>query len=842
MLNIFRYLKQSVGAVVCIMALLVLQAYCDLSLPTYTSKLVDVGISKNGIEESIPKSIRESSLEQLELFLDNDDIKTVEKAYKATKDDVDGDVIYELEEKNSDKLKELKNILEKPITLFGLLSSISDEDMQANIISDGEMELPDKDMRPVEEIFDEEETDIESTDESEPDTESISESEPDTESISEDEVKFGTDSIDYDESAELLDLMDSEVEIDTESVEQNYKSAMSVTVSDDESDSDVGEDDENALGIDTQKMAVMVQAMLNPTTDTQDRIDMLDEFIDQFGNMKDSITEQMSATYIKDEYEAVGRDLESYQMNYLVRTGLKMLAISLTAMLAAILVGMIASKVAATTAMNLRNQIYNKVMHFSNAEMDKFSTASLITRNTNDVQQIQMVMVILLRMVLYAPILGVGGILKVVNTDVSMSWIIVAAVAIIICLVLVLFMIAMPKFQLMQTLVDKVNLVAREILTGLSVIRAFSTEHHEEKRFDRANTELAQTQLFTNRVMTFMMPAMMFLMNAISIAIVWFGSKRIDTGNMQVGQMMAFLTYAMQIVMSFLMITMISIMLPRAGVAAKRIDEVINTPISITNKLDTKKPLKKGVITFDHVTFKYPNAAKAVLENIDFTAKPGETTAFIGSTGSGKSTLVNLIPRFYDVTSGSIKIDGIDVRDMKLTDLRDMLGYVPQKGILFSGTIESNIKYGAQSINDDKVKKAAKIAQATEFIDANPDGYDRSIAQGGTNVSGGQKQRLSIARAIAKNPKIYIFDDSFSALDFKTDVTLRKALQEQTKDSTVLIVAQRISTILNAEQIIVLDEGRIVGKGTHSELLANCEVYRQIATSQLSEKELEESL
>ena len=504
------------------------------------------------------------------------------------------------------------------------------------------------------------------------------------------------------------------------------------------------------------------------------------------------------------------------------------------------LVGFLASRVGAATGRDLRGNVFRKVVGFSNNEFDHFSTASLITRSTNDIQQIQLIIVMLLRIVLYAPILAIGGVIQVFQTNVSMSWIIGLAVLLIGLVILVLFLVAMPKFRILQTLVDKVNLVMREILTGLPVIRAFSTQEHEEERFDDANRMLTKTNLFVNRAMTFMMPVMMLIMNGVSVLIMWNGAHGIDEGQMQVGDMMAFIQYTMQIIMGFLMLCMLSIMLPRAAVAADRVEEVLSSRTVIH---DPERPKsfsgeKKGLLVFDHVSFKYPGADENVLHDITFTAKPGETTAIIGSTGSGKSTLVNLIPRFYDVSEGSITLDGVDIREVTQHELREKLGYVPQKGLLFSGDIASNIMFGNPDGSEREMTEAAEIAQAVEFIDAKPDGYHSHIAQGGSNVSGGQKQRLSIARAIAKRPEVFIFDDSFSALDFKTDVTLRKALKKRTKDSTVLIVAQRISTILNAEQIIVLDDGRVAGIGTHKDLLKNCEVYRQIAASQLSESEL----
>ena len=537
--------------------------------------------------------------------------------------------------------------------------------------------------------------------------------------------------------------------------------------------------------------------------------------------------------------KAAGVDVDKIQKTYLVYAGLKMVGMALLMGVVTVLVGFFASKVAAGIGMTLRENVFKKVVGFSNAEMDRFSTASLITRSTNDIQQIQMVSVMLLRMVAYAPILGIGGVLKVVQTGAGMGWIIVLAIIVIISYVLLLMSSAMPKFKLMQKLVDRINLVSREILTGLSVIRAFGREDTEEERFDAANKDLTKTTLFTNRVMTFMMPGMMMIMNVLTVGIVWFGAKKIDAGSMQVGAMTAFITYAMMIVMSFLMLTMMSIMLPRAAVAAERIDEVIQTESSIVD-IDEPETLTthNGRIAFEHVCFRYPGATEDVLHDIDFVAEPGKTTAIIGSTGCGKSTLVNLIPRLYDVTDGKITLDGKDIRRIAMSDLREEIGYVPQKGILFSGTIASNLRFGKGDATEEEIERAADIAQATEFIDVKEERYDSAIAQGGSNVSGGQKQRLAIARAIAKNPKICIFDDSFSALDLKTDAALRGALSENVTDSTIIIVAQRISTILHAEQILVLDEGRIVGKGTHEELLEHCEVYRQIAESQLSASEL----
>ena len=567
---------------------------------------------------------------------------------------------------------------------------------------------------------------------------------------------------------------------------------------------------------------------------------MLSGMKEQFEEMPDSIVTQSAVLYVQEEYSAQGKDLDQMQMEYILFTGAKMLGLAFLGMAAAITVTFLSAQVAATLGRNLRNSVYRKVITFSGAELNKFSTASLITRSTNDVQQIQLLFAMIFRIVLYAPILGIGGVYKVFQTDASMTWILALAVVVIMLFVGLLFKIAMPKFTKLQYLIDNLNLVAREILTGVYVIRAFSTEKHEEERFEDANKKLMKTNLFVNRCMTFMMPVMMLIMNGITVLIVWNGSHAVNDGTMQVGNMMAFMQYAMQIIMAFLMITMMSIMIPRASVSAKRINEIMETEVSIQDGESHTEPSadRKGEVVFENVGFAYPGADEETISDISFTAKKGETVAFIGSTGSGKSTLVNLIPRFFDVTRGRILVDGVDIREMDLHSLRERIGYVPQKGVLFSGTIDSNIRYGNDEAAPEEVERAAKIAQAWEFIQEKEDGLEDAIAQGGTNVSGGQKQRLSIARAIAKNPEIYIFDDSFSALDYKTDVVLRRALKKETKDATTLIVAQRISTILHADRILVLDEGRVVGQGTHKELLKSCDVYRQIAMSQLSEEEL----
>ena len=711
MLKIFSYLKNSKAMVLAIILLLVIQAGCDLSLPQYTSDIVDIGIQQGGIERATPEKMRKETYDNLCLFMTDEEIQQVEPYYS---EDEEGN--YVLNTNDKEILDQMDSILGMPMLII------------ASLEESGEMDI--------------------------------------------NQIRQAVD-------------------------------------------------------------AGMVSK--------EEMVAKRDEIEASFGDMSESIVQQKAILLVKEEYEALGMNLDDIQMGYLKTKGIQMVGLAVLMMAASILVSLFAAKVAAGVGRDLRKSVFNKVVSFSNAEMDKFSTASLITRSTNDIQQIQMVEVMLLRMVFYAPIIGIGGIFKVLNTKTGMSWIIVVAVAAIMALVLVLMSMAMPKFKKMQDLVDRLNLVSREILTGIPVIRAFSREKHEEQRFDVANTNLMKTQLFTNRVMTFMMPAMMFIMNGISVLIVWNGSHGINQGNLQVGDMMAFITYTMQIVMAFLLLTMISIMLPRAGVAADRIDEVLKTEPSIHDAEQVRDgELKdaKGYVEFKDVCFRYPGASEDALEHISFTAKPGETTAIIGSTGCGKSTMIHLIPRFYDVTGGAISIDGIDIRELSRNKVRSLLGFVPQKGILFSGTIESNLKFGGDWITDEAMKSAAEVAQAAEFIETKKDAYQSPIAQGGTNVSGGQKQRLSIARAIAKNPKIFLFDDSFSALDYKTDVVLRKALKEKVSDATVIIVAQRISTILHADQIVVLEDGHVAGIGRHEELLESCEAYQEIAKSQLSESEL----
>ncbi len=726
MQKLFKFLKPYAGAVLAIFCVLMLQAYCDLTLPAYTSDIVNVGIQQKGIDEKIPFVLSEEDFLQLLLFVPSGRQETVKEAYEVSSGPSEP---YMYEKNNEGNIMALK------------------------------------------------------------------------ESVQEDEEKM----------EELSELLGKPMLLCVGSASGNG-AAMEIE----------------------KQMEEQFSAM--PEIEKQ--------MEEQFSAMPETMVEQSAAVYIQNVYEKIGVDTDRIETGYILWTGLKMLALAAAGMIASIIVGLLASRVGARVGRGLRKDVFRKVVGFSNGEFDKFSTASLITRSTNDIQQIQLLTVMILRMVLYAPILAAGGIFKVFRTNADMSWIIALAVGMIVMVVVVLFAVVMPKFKVVQNMVDRLNLVSREILTGLAVIRAFSTEKYEEKRFDAANKDLTRTNLFVNRAMTFMMPFMMLIMNGIAVLIVWVGGHSINDGSMQVGDMMAFIQYTMQIIMSFLMICMISVMLPRAAVSADRVDEILTSSTLIH---DAENPVHfgengKGEVRFEHVSFRYPGAEEDVLHDISFTAKPGETTALIGSTGSGKSTLVNLIPRFYDVTEGKITIDGIDIRTTTQQELRERLGYVPQKGVLFSGDIESNILYGNPKGSEEEMQEAARIAQAADFIEEKQKKYKSPIAQGGSNVSGGQKQRLSIARAVAKHPDVYIFDDSFSALDYKTDVKLRAALKEKTNESTVLIVAQRISTILHAEQIIVLDDGKVAGMGTHRELLKNCEEYYQIASSQLSERELEHDM
>lgn len=771
MSKIFKNLIPYWKMVLLITALLIVQAYCDLSLPQYTSDIIDVGIQDKGVEHILPEKINKAEYDNVILFMNDKEKKAFESSYKKTKNGY---------ERTVDSNKEL-------------------EDLDSTLLN---AVLIDYQMEAVE-------------------AESFKESLWKNEALQQQLIKQGLDEKKFlSMSAEDIGKM-LQMDVKTFQKEKEDK-------------------DGNVTKQTCVDMRVMFKKMAKAgMMDTSAMDAARENFQKMSDTIGDSTLKSMAVKWCVERSEEAGIDMDKVQMNYLVAGGFKMLGLALVMGVISVFVSLLASKVGASVGRNLRHNMFHKVVGFSNADMDKFSTASLLTRSTNDVQQIQMVTIMLLRMVLYAPILGIGGIIKVAQTGAGMGWTIILAVLVIIGFVLLLMGVALPKFKIMQKLVDRVNLVSREILTGLSVIRAFGREKKEEERFDAANKELTRTQLFTNRTMTFMMPGMMTIMFAVDILIVWVAAHKIDDGMLQVGSMTAFITYAMLIVMSFLMLTMMSIMLPRAGVAAQRIDEVLTTEASIVNPQEPEKvETHNGLVSFEHVSFRYPNAKADVLKDIDFTAKPGQTTAIIGSTGCGKSTLINLIPRLYDVTSGKITLDGKDIRKITMEDLRAEIGFVPQKGILFSGTIGSNLRFGNQEASDDVVKESAEIAQAMEFIMGKEDQFDSTIAQGGSNVSGGQKQRLAIARAIAKQPKIFIFDDSFSALDMKTDAALRKALSDKVKDSTVIIVAQRISTILNADQILVLDDGEIVGKGTHEELLKNCEVYQQIARSQLTDKEL----
>ena len=753
MTKIFKQLARHWAVCLVVFALLFVQAYCDLALPDYTSKIVDTGIQQGGIESPLPQTVRQSTLDALSLLMNEEDAQKLQNAYQYYLQD---DGVLQL---RSDLTEDERTALEDAVTTPDIVLYMAAAQAANTPAGQNSMGM-----------------------------------------------------------TGLAEMPSAAADTDTETVTPT------------------------AADLDTvcSQFAAMSQM---PGFDRSMLQKQLDSAMSQLDSTLLENLKSQSLLLVQLEYEAQGvaRDV---QMGYLFRVGGQMLALTLLMVAVAVAVGFLASRVSAAIGRDLRRETFSSVIGFSNAEIENFSTASLITRTTNDIQQVQFVCVILLRMVAYAPILGIGGVLHVVGNSSGLSWIVVLDVALLLLLLLFLMSVAMPKFKVMQQLVDRLNLVSREILTGIMPVRAFSREKFEEQRFDNANKELMGTQLFTNRAMVAMMPFMTLIMNGTSLLIVWFGGKAMDAGTMQVGEMIAFITYTMQIVMSFLMLAMVAVMLPRAGVAADRIDEVIRTKATIhdpdeaTAKAAQAHTDWQGVVQFEDVSFRYPGADSDALEHISFTAKPGETTAIIGSTGCGKSTLLNLIPRFYDVTGGKVTVDGIDVREMPQAQLHDLLGYVPQKGVLFSGTIDSNLKFGGKDITDAQVQKAAAIAQATDFIEAKPEGYQSPIAQGGSNVSGGQKQRLSIARAIAKNPKVYLFDDSFSALDYKTDVTLRRALKAQTDNATVIIVAQRISTVLHANQILVLDEGRLVGKGTHAQLMVSCPEYQEIARSQLSQKEL----
>lgn len=745
MLRIIKHYKPYLLFIMLIIALLVIQALCDLALPDYMSDIVNVGIQQGGINKAVPDAIRKAEADKLVLLMHEEDMNIFYDSYDlyqsgdASEKDYDRFVrdypllseepLYILKQVGAERINVLDRILAKPMVIALAAANNGFGNLSGN---NGTVPMGSGSL------------------------ESLAELPP--------EIRSGI-------------------------------------------------------------------------------INKIDEML---ASLTESMISQSAVEYVKAEYKAIGIDLSRIQIRYLFLSGLKMLGVAILSMAMTILVTLFGSRVAAGIGRDLRSDVFRKVESFSNIEFDKFSTASLITRTTNDVQQVQLFTVMLFRIVFYAPILGFGGVLKVLSTHTNMGWVIGVSVLVIMSIVIIMFSIAIPKFRIVQMLVDRLNLVTRENLTGLMVIRAFNTQEHEEERFDRANMDLTKTNLFINRTMALMMPLMMLLMNCVTLLIIWVGSHRVDSGVMQVGDIMAFISYSMQIIVSFLMISMVSIMLPRASVSASRIAEVLAVEPSIKDPEVVRPfdPELTGQVEFRNVSFRYPGADDCVLEGISFTAKKGKTTAIIGSTGSGKTTLINLIPRFYDVTDGQVLVDGRDVREVSLKELREKIGYVPQKGVLFSGTIESNLLYGLENLPDEKaetteiMRKAADISQALGFIEEKPEGFSSPISQGGANVSGGQKQRLSIARALVKNPEIYIFDDSFSALDFKTDSLLRKALRTELSDSTLIIVAQRVGTIMDADQIIVLDEGKIAGKGTHKELLESCEVYREIAYSQLSKEEL----
>ena len=764
MTKIFKNMAPYWYMIVAIVLLLIVQAFGDLSLPQYTSDIIDVGIQNKGVEHILPVKMTEDEHEISQLYMTSKEKKIWKDTYEKKGE------YYICKAEDEEKLDQLDDTFLTVIFLNHNMSNVKESQFKKMIKNSIALNPA---MAPM---------------------------------------KDKIDDMSVDEIGKMLNM--------------EFKSFQ--------------EEDDNGkkvIYVDVRPMLYqMKQTGMMSAKDIQKSREEIEKKMNDIG---ESTLFSTGVAYATKCDKAAGVDIDKIQTDYLWKEGGRMLGIAFMILVAAVGVGFLASKVGASVGRDLRGKIYKKVMGFSNAEMNRFSTASLITRSTNDIQQIQMVTAVMLRLLLYAPIIGIGGIIKVYQTGAGMEWIIALAVVVILGFVMLLVSMAMPKFKIMQTLVDGLNLVSREILTGLSVIRAFGREKTEEERFDEANKKLTGTQLFTNRIMTFMMPGMMFIMYSVTILITWVSAQKIDAGTLQVGAMTAFITYAMQIVMAFLMMTAMSIMVPRAGVAADRIDEVLKTEASVQN---VKKPetLKehKGVLEFSHVDFKYPGAEHNVLSDIDFKVEPGKTTAIIGSTGCGKSTLVNLIPRFYDVTGGQITLDGKDIRRISMEELREEIGFVPQKGVLFSGTIASNLRFGKADATDEDIKEAAEIAQATEFIETKKEKYDSPIAQGGSNVSGGQKQRLAIARAISKKAKVLVFDDSFSALDMKTDAALRKELNEKVQDASIVIVAQRVSTILHADQILVLDDGKIVGKGTHEELLKNCEVYLQIAKSQLSEKEL----
>lgn len=787
-MKIFKHLGKYWYAIIAVVVLLVVQAYSDLSLPSLTSDIVDVGIQQGGLENTTPEKIRKTTLQGIEMFMTDDEKQTIEDNYKLTTEKIDGKEVevYKLNLQSGMTEEKLADIFNLPMMM--LASSQSKDSSEAN------------EAKSVIEAYT-----------------AIAEDGAKAKQLGEEAAALGEEAKAAGEAAAAATDMETAA----------AKGAEAQT-----------------LAAEAQEKGAEAQKLADSVTEAVDAMPAKveaarKEIKDSLGDLGEDSMKTVGIQLTLAEYKALDMDVQQIQTDYMIKTGTKMVTLTLISAVAAIIVGLIASLVAAAVGKNLRVGQYERTLQFSNTEMEKFSPASLITRNTNDIQQMQMGIVMIMRMVLYAPILGLGGIYEVYRTGTGMGWIVGVAVVAVLVLVMTLLLFTMPKFKALQDLVDRVNLVSREIITGLPVIRAFSREKFEEERFDVANTDLMKTQLFVNRSMSIMMPVMMLLMNGISVLIVWVGGHNMDAGQLQVGDMMAFITYTMQIVMAFMMLSMVSIILPRANVAAGRVEEVLNTVPTI---IDPEKPKDEhdfvGKVKFEGVQFRYGDADEDVLHHINFTAEPGQTTALIGSTGSGKSTIVNLIPRLFDVTGGRITVDGVDVREMSLHKLHEIIGFVPQKGILFSGDIESNIKFGDADISDDRMKKAAEIAQAEEFIDSSEKGYSREISQGGTNVSGGQKQRLSIARALAKDPKILIFDDSFSALDNKTDVALRKALSENIKDATQIIVAQKISTIIHADNIIVLDEGRVVAQGKHEELMQSSKVYQEIAQSQLSNAEL----
>ena len=759
MKKLAKHFKPAILPIIFVVILLVIQAYCDLSLPSYMSNIVNVGIQQSGIDCVTPEKAPKEEMEKIKLFMSEEEAEFVSSCYKEDKYK-DKEILVlkdNLSEKDSDRLAKT---LEKPMLIVYMMEKSQNGEIDEDSVS-GEL-----DMSEFNRIIEQ----------------GIKDMTPENQG----------------EFFYLTRKKDSEPDL-------------------------------------FQLLPLFSQSTRSEITD------LMNKQLEGYEKLGDDTIKQVVVAYTKDLIEDAGVDTGDVVLSYLFRAGLTMLAYAGAISLCMAIISLLSSLVGARFAKDLRSHAYSQIINFSATEQGAFSNASLITRCTNDIQQIQMVLIMMMRMIIYAPILGIGALFKVTEMGAGMVWIIALVVGVILAIVTFLMTVAMPKFTILQKLVDRLNLVSREIISGIPVIRAFSREEYELDRFDTANKNLTKTNLFVNRVMALMMPLMMFIMNGASVLIVWVGSNEIDAGGMQVGDIMAFIQYTMMIIMAFLMICMASIMIPRAFVSAKRLGEIYDTEISIKSPENPEKFNEdtKGVVEFDDVTFAYPGANEAVLKNISFTAESGKTTAIIGSTGSGKSTLVNLIPRFYDVTEGCIKVDGQDIKSVTLEDLRSKIGYVPQKGILFSGTIKSNIAFADENMPMDKIVKAAEIAHATEFIEEKPNKYESLISQGGTNVSGGQRQRLSIARAIANEPEILIFDDSFSALDFKTDVAVRKALSENIKDSAVIIVAQRISTVINADQILVLDNGELVGKGTHKELLATCDVYRDIAESQLSKEELQ---